>query len=99
VEVRVFDRPEVYVPNAFTPNSDGKNDVLRPTAVQVVEITYFRVFNRWGELIYQTNSFDGGWDGTYKGQLQPCDTYVWIFEGKDTNGKVISAKGTTTLFR
>lgn len=99
VLVKVFDDAEIYVPSGFTPNGDGRNDLLRPIAVQVVQINYFKVFNRWGEIIYQTNSFDGGWNGTYKGKPQPNDTYIWMFEGKDTNGKVVTAKGTTTLVR
>lgn len=99
VAVRVFDRQEVYVPTAFTPNGDGKNDVLRPVAVHMKEIQYFRVLNRWGEVIFQTSKLGEGWNGTYKGVLQPNDAYVWFLQGKDVNGKVISAKGTSVLVR
>jgi uncharacterized delta-60 repeat protein/gliding motility-associated-like protein len=99
VTVRVFDRLEIYVPTGFTPNGDGKNDVLRPIAVHIKEIRSFKVLNRWGEVIFQTNKIGEGWNGTYKGIMQPNDAYVWYFEGKDINGKNISAKGTSVLIR
>ena len=70
VNIRVFKGPTFYVPTAFTPNGDGLNDIFRPTAVGIASMEYFRVFNRYGELVYETSDITKGWDGTYKGVKQ-----------------------------
>ena len=59
---------DFYVPNAFTPNGDGKNDLMFPFTINIRQIVFFRIFNRWGELVYETSSFGGGWDGMHKGK-------------------------------
>ncbi|RYE23053.1 MAG: gliding motility-associated C-terminal domain-containing protein [Sphingobacteriales bacterium] len=97
--VQVFDRPGVYVPNGFTPNKDGLNDHLSPIAIHIKEIKSFQVFNRWGELVFSTNKIGEGWDGIYKGSLQPQGVYVWLFEGVDSKGNFIKEKGTSLLLR
>ncbi len=99
VNVRVFNETQVYVPNAFTPNGDGKNDVLRPVPVHIREIKYFRVMNRWGEVVFETNRIGEGWNGIYKGKPQPNGVFVWIFDGVDVDGKRILVKGTSVLIR
>jgi gliding motility-associated-like protein len=88
------------VPTAFTPNGDGRNDFLAPmNAVKAVDLE-FRVFNRWGQLLYASSNWKQGWDGRYKGQLQPSATYVWMlrFTNRDT-GKKGEQKGTAVLIR
>ena len=89
----------IYVPKVFTPNSDGTNDVLKPILVGIQTFHYFSVYNRWGNLIYTTQDPNQGWDGTFKGVAQPVETYLWIAEGIDVNGKKIVQKGMTSLVR
>ena len=97
--IRAFDKTGVYVPKAFAPNGNGNNDLLRPILVRITTINYFRVYNRWGQLIYQTKNIGEGWNGTFKGATQPIETYTWIFEGVDYNGIIIRETGKTTLLR
>ncbi|MDB5223448.1 MAG: domain containing protein [Chitinophagaceae bacterium] len=104
ISVKVYKvLPGIYVPNAFTPGSDGKNDLFRPIAIGMKQITYFKVFNRWGVLVYSSNQTayeqNIGWDGTYKGRPQDAAVYVWIVEGVDYLDKKIIQKGTVTLIR
>lgn len=99
VTIKVYNGPEIYVPTAFTPNGDGKNDLLRPFPVGIKELRFFRVYNRWAQLVFQTSRLNAGWDGKISGILQPVATYVWVLEGVTKDGKVISKKGTTTLIR
>jgi gliding motility-associated-like protein len=66
----------VYIPNAFTPNADGKNELFMPVMRGVHEFTFY-VFNRWGELLFKTSDIMSGWDGNYNGQLCQQDEYVW----------------------
>jgi gliding motility-associated-like protein len=89
----------IYVPPAFTPNGDGTNDVLKPILVGISSFHYFNVYNRWGNLIFTTQDPNYGWDGRFKGVPQPVETYLWIAEGVDMNGKKIVAKGMTSLVK
>lgn len=102
--VRIFNGAEIFVPKAFTPNNDGVNDRLYPIPVGVPQITYFRVFNRWGVMLYETKQAGTptngvGWDGTYKGKQQPFDTYTWVAEGIDLDGKPVRLSGNSVLLR
>ena len=92
-------KPGLYVPNAFTPNGDGNNDVFRPIPIGMKSISYFKVYNRRGQLIFSSTVQNKGWDGTFKGSAQDADVYVWIVEGVDYLGKTIFQKGTVTLIR
>ena len=56
----------IYVPNAFTPNKDGLNDLLKPFMIGIRELKYFRIFNRWGQLVFETQDPNNGWDGRIK---------------------------------
>jgi adhesin/invasin len=89
----------IYVPKVFTPNGDGSNDVLKPILVGISQFHYFNVYNRWGNLVFTTQDPNRGWDGTFKGVPQPVETYLWIAEGIDINGKKIVAKGMTSLVK
>ena len=91
--------PEIYVPSAFTPNGDGKNDILKPITVGIKTLVYFKVFNRWGQLIYTTSQIGQGWDGTLNGTPQQSGAYVYITQGIDYNGKIVLRKGTSVLIR
>lgn len=97
VYVQVYQGPEYYVPNAFSPNGDGLNDVFRAIPVGMTRPEYFRVFNRFGELVFETNQYLKGWDGTYKGKLQPMGVYIWILKGEDRKGRKVEMKGTVML--
>jgi gliding motility-associated-like protein len=99
VLVQAFDKTSVYVPTAFTPNSNNANDRLRPLLVNIVSIEYFRVYNRWGQMVYETKTPGEGWDGKLKDIPQPMEAYTWIFAGKDPDGNIIKANGKTILVR
>ena len=100
VAVKVFKtNPYVFVPSGFTPNGDGRNDVVRPIAVGVREIKYFRIFNRWGQMIFNTTVNQKGWDGKIKGTPQGSNVFVWMVSAIDYLGKPIFLKGTVTLIR
>ncbi len=99
IKVRYIVGPDIYVPNAFTPNGDGMNDIFRPIPVGIVNIEFFRVFNRWGQELFETRNYMKGWNGNYKGQKADAGTYVWEVAGKDFNGRTILRKGTVILIR
>jgi gliding motility-associated-like protein len=89
----------VFVPTAFTPNRDGLNDKLTPICYSIQRISYFSVFNRWGELVFTTNSIGKGWDGTSKGSPAEPGTYVWMLEAVGLDGQLFRQKGTVVLIR
>ncbi len=97
--VKIIPFVEIYVPTAFTPNNDGLNDFLRPALMGIKELRYFRVFNRWGQLVFETKSELPGWDGNIKGLLQGTQVLVWMVEGTGVDNKAYRRKGTTTLVR
>ncbi len=99
VFIKVYNGPCYYVPSSFTPNGDGLNDIFRAIPVGISYTEWFRVFNRFGELVFQTNRWLKGWDGSYLGKKQPSGTYVWIIKGLDRNGKIVEQKGTVTIIQ
>lgn len=101
ITIRVYKTgPDIFVPTGFTPNGDGRNDVFRPIYIGIKSVDYFRVYNRWGDLIYDNNKMDGsGWDGTIRGLKQNTGTFVWMVKAVDIIGNVHFKKGTITLVR
>ena len=98
--VKIFKvNPQIFVPTGFTPNGDGLNDSLKPIAVGIERIEYFRVYNRWGQLVFSTTINGHGWDGRIGGKPQTSNTYVWMVKAIDFTGKSIFQKGTSTLIR
>ncbi len=98
INVKVFNTlPDIFVPNAFVPNS--LNSQLEPKPVGISSLEYFRVFNRWGQMVYQTSEIGRGWNGMINGMIQPTGTYVWIIKATDYTGKKVQRKGTATLVR
>ena len=95
----VCDQDLVFVPNAFTPNGDNKNDVFRIRTYGLSKLNYFRVFNRWGEMVFETTDVTKGWDGTWKGQ--PCTPAVFVYyiDGACANGSEILKQGNVSLIR
>src|SRR5450432_1261341 len=91
--------PGLYVPNAFTPNSDGINDIFRPIPIGMKTISWFRVYNRWGKLMFSTAQIGKGWDGTFNGKAQDAAVYVWMAEGIDYLNKKVTKKGSFVLIR
>ena len=89
----------MHVPTAFTPNSDGLNDYLRPISKGVKEVKYFRIYNRWGYLMFEAKNNEPSWDGKLKGIPQPSQALVWIMEGIGVDGRPYARKGTTVLIR
>jgi len=100
VRVTVFKtQPDFFIPTGFTPNGDGKNDILKPIAVGISSIKFFSVYNRLGQLLFTTKEFGKGWDGLYNGTAQPAGTYIFVAEGIDYIGKMVYKKGTCVLIR
>ncbi len=97
--VKTVKSVEILVPKAFTPNRDGKNDYLRPILLGVKQLNYFKIFNRWGQLIYETKNDQPGWDGRLKGILQSTQVFVWVAEGLGVDNRVYIKKGTSVLIR
>jgi gliding motility-associated-like protein len=98
-QVKVFKEVKIYVPSAFTPNNDGLNDYLKPIAAGIKDLRYFRVYNRWGQLIFDYRQNSRGWDGTIGGIAQQSQAVVWIAEGIGYNNIIYRQKGTCTLIR
>ena len=100
ISIRVFQSdPIIFVPNAFTPDNDGRNDLLRPIAAGMAKIEYFRIYNRWGQLVFETSQNGRGWDGKINGSQQATQTYVWEVKATDYKGQPYIQKGTVTLIR
>jgi gliding motility-associated-like protein len=99
INVKVFLKPEIYVPTAFTPNGDGLNDFAVVIPVGIKELKYFSIYSRWGELVFRTSDASKGWNGIYKGQQQDGNVFVWEVEAIDYKGNIIRRKGTIVLIR
>jgi gliding motility-associated-like protein len=89
---------DFFVPNTFTPNGDGNNDVLYVRSIKTEEL-YFAVYNRWGEMVFETNDPNKGWDGTYKGRQADVGVFGWYYKAKCANGGETFHKGNVTLIR
>jgi gliding motility-associated-like protein len=91
---------KVYVPSGFTPNGDGLNDLFRVTGVEVISEFNLKIFNRWGQIIFETNDKTKGWDGKLKGTVLSTGTFVYILKyTESTTGLSQTLKGTVTLIR
>jgi len=97
--IKVFDVAGIFVPNAFTPNGDGHNDVLKAIPVGIREFTYFAIFNRWGQKIFFTANPAIGWDGHTNGHSENGGTYIWMAGGIDYKGALIERKGTLIVVK
>lgn len=99
IKIKVYQGPEIYVPNAFTPDGNGSNDILRAMPVGIKNFRYFRIYNRWGQIVFNTNSPLNGWDGKVAGALPQTGTYIWMAEGVDYKGNIVQRKGSVTIVR
>jgi gliding motility-associated-like protein len=99
INLKVFKGSAIYVPSGFTPNHDGRNDLLRPSYIGIRSLQYFRVYSRWGELVFETQDTGKGWDGNFQGKQLGTGTFVWVIAATDFVGKKYNLKGTTTIIR
>jgi len=106
IDVRTFNvqfKPcdcEIFIPAAFTPNSDGLNDLFRPIVKCNVQEYLFKIFSRYGQVIFDSSKPGAGWNGTIANQPLPTGTYVWLVQYRDPNSKLLVKKhGTVTLIR
>ncbi len=99
VLVKVFKTgPDIFVPNAFTPGG-ATNNLFRPIPVGISSLSFFRVYNRWGQLVYETTRIGDGWNGYVNGHIEDTGTYVWMVQGTTYTGKIVFRKGTMVLIR
>ena len=89
---------KLYVPNAFSPNNDGKNDVLYVRG-NLIQTMYFAVYDRWGQKVFETRDQNTGWDGTYKGKKLDPAVFGWYLDGTCEVGEKFFKKGNVTLLR
>ncbi len=98
--VRVFSTgPSIFVPNAFTPNRDGLNDQIRPILAGIQRLDFFRIYNRYGQIVFESTEPESGWNGSINGNPQGSGTFVYQVQAVDYEGKVIRQSGTFTLIR
>lgn len=95
---------QVFIPNTFTPNGDGQNDVFYPRGIGMKAVRSLRIYNRWGEVVFERRNFllndrSAGWDGTYKGQELNTDIFVYSIDGICDSGETLNWKGDITLIR
>jgi gliding motility-associated-like protein len=89
----------LFMPNAFTPNGDGKNDLFRIPESVKINLKQFSIFDRWGNKVFSTTKRNTGWDGSFKGVASAAGVYIYVIEGVSDNKKKILLKGTVTLIR
>jgi gliding motility-associated-like protein len=90
--------PDIFVPNAFTPAGPVDN-IFRPIPIGISSLSFFRVFNRWGQLVYSTDRIGEGWNGRVNGKMQDSGAYVWMVQGTTYTGRIVSKSGTVILIR
>lgn len=90
---------DIFVPKSFSPNNDGVNDQLYAYLAGIKKFHFIRIYNKFGQLMFESKSNNTPWDGITNGRVQPIDAYVWFAEGEDINGKIISKTGSVMLLR
>lgn len=98
------DEKQLFLPNTFTPNGDGQNDVFYPRGAGIEKVVSFKIFNRWGEVVFERSNFapndkSFAWDGTYKGTVLPPDTYVYFVQAYCEGDELLKVKGDITIIR
>jgi len=99
IVVIVSERAYIFVPNAFSPNGDGRNDVLRIRSSGFRKINHFRIFNRWGQKVFETSNYYEGWDGMIGNAKQQTSTFFWVINAIDLNNNEQTFRGDVTLIR
>ena len=88
----------VFVPNAFTPNNDGVNDVLFVYGTTIASME-LRIFNQWGQMVFESKDKGRGWDGTMSGAKQPIGVYTYVLKAVLQDGTIVQKRGTITIVR
>ncbi len=101
VNIRVLTTCEqdIFIPNSFSPNRDGNNDILYVRSHSVEQIRIFRIFDRWGNLVFETNDINQGWNGLYRNSMVDPGVFVYYLEGTCPNGGDVFLKGNVTVIR
>lgn len=100
ITIRISDETILDLPSAFSPGSGTSiNDDLKIIKRGLATLSYFRIFNRWGELVFETQDIEKGWNGQFKGKVQPMGTYVYVIDAKTSTGKRFYKQGNVTLIR
>jgi gliding motility-associated-like protein len=93
---------EIWVPNVFTPNGDGTNEIFKPVTTEIQKLTMF-IYNRWGEMIFETSDINGGWDGKFHGNEVPTGVYFWVIRYNENRSSAQNIekeiKGSVTVLR
>lgn len=98
--IRIFPELTFFMPSAFSPNQDNKNNIFKPKGSYFLDKTFtFQIFSKWGELIYESTDPYDGWDGTYKGEESPVGVYIWVISLRDMFNDKELYKGTVMLVR
>ena len=97
IKIKVYN--DIYLPSAFTPNGDGKNDYFKIIAADGYKLIKFQVYSRWGQVVYEAKDFTKGWDGFYKGVAQPADIYLYYLSVVSAKNKKITRNGIIALLR
>ncbi|MBO9201893.1 MULTISPECIES: gliding motility-associated C-terminal domain-containing protein [Niastella] len=97
--VKRYAGPELFVPTAFTPNNDGKNDLFKVIPTGLRTFGFLAIYNRWGQLVFRTTDYNKGWDGTFNGAKADAGSFVYIVQAIDYKGRPMNRKGTFILIR
>jgi large repetitive protein len=105
ISIKTFcESSQVFVPNAFTPDGDGINDIMMVRAKGIAMVKTFRIYNRWGEVVFERNNFSPnnpayGWDGKIKGKIGGPDVYIYTAEVICENGTAYTYRGNISLLK
>jgi gliding motility-associated-like protein len=99
LKIQVVKKTGIYMPTAFSPNSDGLNDLLIPYLAGMKSLNKFLIYNRWGNPVFTTSTMGKGWDGKHKGADQPVGVYVWMIEYTTYDNITKVVKGIVTIVR
>ena len=89
----------IYMPTVFTPNNDNDNDVVIPSLPGIARLNYYKIINRWGNVVFETNEMQKGWDGNFKGEGQAQDEFFWVIEAVTNLNETIQKQGKIVLIR
>ena len=96
--IRIME-PAIAIPNAFSPNGDGQNDIIYLLTVGVKELVEFKIFNRWGQVVFETTDLSVGWDGNFKDKPQEMGNYAYIYKATTVTGETVEGNGDIALLR
>jgi gliding motility-associated-like protein len=90
---------DVYIPSAFTPNNDSKNETFGVVDNTTLQYFNLQIYSKWGQLVFNSNDVTKKWDGTFKGKKMPNGSYVWMLNYTNTSGRKFYEQGTVMLIR